>query len=130
MGSTLVSKDNPASESLFGTLKYRLDMPVTHIEDISHARQWAELLVNWYNCEHRHSAVGAISYVTPQQHHSGQDIRILKQRSELYLQAQQKIHYDSPKILAIRTTLTWLTSRQYGQMCTQILHESEKSSIS
>jgi len=62
-------------------------MPVKPFEDITQARQWVELLVNWYNYEHRHSA---ISFVTPQQRHTGQDVEILTQRSELYEQARLK----------------------------------------
>ena len=82
-----VSNDNPYSESLFRTLKYRPDMPVKPFEDITQARHWVELLVNWYNYEHRHSA---ISFVTPQQRHTGQDVEILTQRSKLYEQARLK----------------------------------------
>lgn len=82
-----VSNDNPFSESLFRTLKYRPDRPVKPFESLSEAREWGELLVNWYNCEHRHSAIG---FVTPEQRHTGQDIELLKQRTALYEQARQK----------------------------------------
>lgn len=40
-----VSNDNPYSESLFRTLKYRPDMPVTPFESLLHARRWATELV-------------------------------------------------------------------------------------
>ncbi len=49
------------------------------------ARGWVEGFVNWYNNEHLHSA---ISFVTPNQRHSGEDIEILKKRHQVYLKAK------------------------------------------
>ncbi len=80
-----VSNDNPYSESLFATLKHRPLMPVKPFESIDQARQWAIGLVDWYNQEHRHSA---IRFVTPQQRHLGQDLQLLEKRSEIYAQAR------------------------------------------
>ena len=80
-----VSNDNPYSESLFRTLKYRPLMPVRPFESIDAARQWANGLVTWYNYEHRHSA---INFVTPAQRHAGQDADLLSQRSTLYAHAR------------------------------------------
>ncbi|MBK6639001.1 MAG: transposase [Rhodocyclaceae bacterium] len=80
-----VSNDNPYSESLFRTLKYRPLMPVRPFESITAARQWVVGLVAWYNEEHRHSAIG---FVTPAQRHAGQDAQLLTQRSLLYAQAR------------------------------------------
>ena len=82
-----VSNDNPYSEALFRTLKYRPDMPVSPFDDLAQARHWVQTLVNWYNFEHRHSAIG---FVTPEQRHTGQDIDLLKRRTALYEQARQK----------------------------------------
>ena len=82
-----VSNDNPYSESLFRTLKYRPLMPVEPFESIDQARQWAIGLVGWYNQEHRHSA---IKFVTPQQRHLGQDAQLLQKRSAVYAQAREK----------------------------------------
>lgn len=82
-----VSNDNPYSESLFGTLKYRPLMPVKPFESIHLARQWAIGLVDWYNQEHRHSA---IKFVTPQQRHLGQDVLLLQKRSEVYAHARDQ----------------------------------------
>lgn len=59
-----VSNDNPYSESLFKTLKYRPDYPLRPFADLAAARQWVTDLVAWYNHEHRHSA---IRFVTPAQ---------------------------------------------------------------
>lgn len=57
-----VSNDNPYSESLFKTLKYRPQYPVRPFEDLLQARRWVTEVVHWYNHAHRHSAIG---FVTP-----------------------------------------------------------------
>jgi transposase InsO family protein len=82
-----VSNDNPYSESLFRTLKYRPLMPVKPFESIDQARQWAIGLVDWYNQEHRHSA---IKFVTPEQRHLGQDVLLLQKRSAVYVHARDQ----------------------------------------
>lgn len=76
-----VSNDNPYSEALFRTLKYRPDHPIRPFADLTSARRFADLLVHWYNHEHRHSA---ISYVTPAQRHQGADCQLLQNRHALY----------------------------------------------
>ena len=82
-----VSNDNPYSESLFRTLKYRPLMPVKPFESIGQARQWAIGLVDWYNREHRHSS---IRFVTPQQRHCGEDALLLQKRAEVYGHARDQ----------------------------------------
>ncbi len=82
-----VSNDNPYSESLFKTLKYRPAYPLHPFADIAAARTWATTLVQWYNHEHRHSA---IRFVTPAQRHAGLDQGILERRSALYATARAK----------------------------------------
>ena len=82
-----VSDDNPYSESLFKTLKYRPAYPLHPFVDIEAARSWVSNLVNWYNHEHRHSA---IRFVTPGQRHAGLDTAILERRSALYEEARAK----------------------------------------
>ena len=68
-------------------MKYRTDMPVKPFENLTQARRWVEALVRWYNCEHRHSAIG---FVAPAQRHAGQDIELLQQHTKIYTQARQK----------------------------------------
>lgn len=82
-----VSNDNPYSESLFKTLKYHRTYPVKPFETITQARAWVELFTDWYNNEHRHSA---IQFITPSQRHDRQDIELLKRRKELYEQARRR----------------------------------------
>jgi transposase InsO family protein len=82
-----VSDDNPYSESLFRTLKYTPGYPSKPFENIQAARQWVHGFVQWYNDEHRHSA---IRYVTPSQRHRGEDNDLLEQRRAVYERARQK----------------------------------------
>ena len=57
-----VSDDNPFSEALFRTVKYRPEYPSRPFATLEEARSWVAWFVRWYNHEHRHSA---ISFVTP-----------------------------------------------------------------
>lgn len=81
-----VSNDNPYSESLFRTLKYRPELPAKPFANLVQARHWVSGLVDWYNSEHRHSA---ISFVTPDQRHALLDQSILQARDVVYKTARQ-----------------------------------------
>lgn len=82
-----VSNDNPYSESLFKTLKYRPKYPLKPFSHITDARYWVTELVEWYNNEHRHSA---IRFVTPAQRHEGLDGNLLDQRKAVYETARAR----------------------------------------
>jgi transposase InsO family protein len=82
-----VSNDNPYSESLFKTLKYRPDYPTKPFADLTEARRWVDHLARWYNHEHRHSA---LRFVTPAQRHAGLDGPLLAQRKAVYEDARRK----------------------------------------
>jgi transposase InsO family protein len=82
-----VSNDNPFSESLFKTLKYRPTYPQRPFETILAARQWVNTFARWYNEEHRHSA---IRFVTPAERHAGMDSALLRRRIEVYEAAKQE----------------------------------------
>lgn len=82
-----VSNDNPYSESLFRTLKYRPEYPEQAFEDLAAARSWVDGFTQWYNCDHLHSA---IKFVTPEQRHTGQDIDILISRRAVYEAAKMR----------------------------------------
>jgi len=82
-----VSNDNPYSESLFRTLKYRPEYPEKPFADLLSARIWVQGFVDWYNREHLHSA---IQFVTPDQRHAGEDVAILAKRKCVYEQAKLK----------------------------------------
>lgn len=76
-----VSNDNPYSESLFKTLKYRPSYPEKAFASIEHAKEWVAEFVKWYNTEHLHSG---IKFVTPHDRHTGCDIDVLKKRKHVY----------------------------------------------
>jgi putative transposase len=82
-----VSNDNPYSESLFRTLKYRPEYPGKSFEDILSARNWVQGFVAWYNDEHLHSSIG---FVTPSQRHRNEDEVILEKRKQVYRLAKLK----------------------------------------
>ncbi|MDZ4661285.1 MAG: IS3 family transposase [Pseudomonadota bacterium] len=82
-----VSDDNPFSESLFKTLKYRPSYPDGAFASLREAREWVDRFVSWYNFEHQHSE---ISFVTPASKHHGQDLAILQKRTKIYEEARAK----------------------------------------
>lgn len=84
-----MSDDNPYSESLFRTTKYRPGYP-ERFESIEDARNWILKFVAWYNNEHLHSG---IKFVTPAQRRSGEDEQLLKARKETY-EAAKKANPD------------------------------------
>lgn len=82
-----ISNDNPYSESLFRTLKYRPEYPNKPFENICEARVWANRFIHWYNTEHLHSS---IHFVTPEDRHNSRDIKILANRHDVYQEAKLK----------------------------------------
>lgn len=82
-----VSNDNPFSESVFGTMKYRPSYPKRPFGSIEEAIRWVEEFVRWYNHEHLHSSIG---FVTPSQRHEGEAEEILSKRREVYEQARAR----------------------------------------
>ena len=82
-----VSNDNPYSESLFRTLKYRPGYPSKPFHSLDAARAWVDGFVEWYNHEHLHSA---IRYVTPSSRHAGADVAILAYRRSVYQRARSQ----------------------------------------
>jgi len=80
-----VSNDNPFSEAIFRTLKYRPGYPSKPFDSLDSARNWVDGFVNWYNEEHLHSG---IRYVTPSSRHCGADVAILAQRDAVYQRAR------------------------------------------
>jgi len=82
-----VSDDNPYSEALFKTLKYRPEYPENgRFASIDDARAWVTEFVSWYNTRHRHSR---IDYVTPEQRHNGEHLDILSRRRETHQRARR-----------------------------------------
>jgi transposase InsO family protein len=82
-----VSNDNPFSEALFRTMKYRPGYPSQPFAREQDAQRWVDGFVSWYNTEHLHSE---IRFVTPDDRHYGCESEILKKRERVYRQAQQR----------------------------------------
>jgi len=82
-----VSNDNPYSESLFRTMKYRPEYPSKPFNDIEQAQSWVDGFVFWYNTQHLHSA---IKYVTPDDRHFGREEHILANRKKVYKKARNQ----------------------------------------
>lgn len=80
-----VSDDNPYSESLFRTMKYRPGYPAEPFESLEHAQEWVNNFVEWYNTKHLHSS---IRYITPDDRHYGRQEAILAARNDVYQKAQ------------------------------------------
>lgn len=83
-----VSNDNPFSESLFRTMKYRPEYPSRPFASIEEAQRWVDAFVDWYNTEHLHSA---IRFVTPDDRHYGRESQILAERRLVYEEARSRM---------------------------------------
>lgn len=82
-----VSDDNPFSEALFRTLKYRPNFPTKPFVSLDAARDWVAGFTRWYNTEHLHSA---IRFTTPDARHHGRDIAQLAARAAVYDEARRR----------------------------------------
>lgn len=82
-----VSNDNPFSESLFRTCKYRPNYPEKPFDSLDVAREWVNKFVTWYNTIHLHSA---LRFITPEDRHLERDEKILAARHDVYVAAHQK----------------------------------------
>jgi len=95
-----VSDDNPFSEALFRTLKYRPDYPARPFASLEEAQQWVDGFVAWYNHEHLHSGIGM---VTAAQRHDGSDKAIREARRAVTAEAVRR----HPERWAGRTPRAW-----------------------
>ena len=82
-----VSNDNPYSEALFKTMKYRPEYPFKGFSSLDSARGWVEEFVKWYNNTHLHSG---INFITPYQRHYGLGEKIMQKRKKIYEKARAK----------------------------------------
>lgn len=94
-----VSNDNPYSESLFRTFKYRPDYPSKPFTKIVETQNWVDAFVAWYNNEHLHSA---IRFITPADRHYGKEEAILSKRQRVY----EKAHRQEPSRWS-KSTRNW-----------------------
>ena len=80
-----VSNDNPFSEALFRTCKYRPSWPSKGFATKSDAQDWVKSFADWYNNEHLHSG---IRFVTPAARHTGLECDALAKRVDVYEKAR------------------------------------------
>lgn len=95
-----VSNDNPYSESVFKTLKYRPNYQLKGFESIEDAREWVAGFVKWYRHEHHHSG---IKFLTPAERHNGKSQEVLDKRHDVYEAAKAR----HPERWNGRTTRNW-----------------------
>jgi hypothetical protein len=82
-----VSDDNPYSESLFRTMKYRPEYPSQPFTTVGAAQRWVDDFVLWYNTRHLHSA---IRFISPDDRHYGREDEILAHRQQVYEKARKE----------------------------------------
>ena len=82
-----VSDDNPFSESLFRTMKYRPEYPKGAFASLDDARAWVASFVGWYNEVHLHSGIG---FMTPSDRHAGRGEAVLSARRGVYRIAHEQ----------------------------------------
>ncbi|MCF1432239.1 MAG: IS3 family transposase [Shewanella sp.] len=95
-----VSDDNPFSEAIFRTLKYRPGYPRTPFADLEAARSWVYGFAQWYNEEHKHSG---LKFLTPGQRHRGETEMLMANRRKVCEQAKQR----NPERWGSRSTRNW-----------------------
>ena len=95
-----VSNDNPYSEALFKTLKYRPNYQPKGFNSLQEAREWCQMFVKWYRHDNHHSG---IKFVTPAQRHAGNSKAILQHRHEVYEAAKA----EHPERWHGRATRDW-----------------------
>ncbi|UQA92576.1 DDE-type integrase/transposase/recombinase [Streptomyces halobius] len=81
-----VSNDNPYSESQFRTTKYAADYP-ERFDSLTHAREWMDAFITYYNHEHRHSGIGLH---TPASIHFGTAKEVRDQRAAALAEAYER----------------------------------------
>ena len=117
-----VSNDNPYSESIFKTLKYRPNYQPKGFENLDKARRWCKRFVQWYRYEHHHSG---IKFLKPAERHSGKSAEILANRTEVY-QAARLAH---PERWNGRATRDWNDINEVYLNPDKTYEETEKLSL-
>ena len=95
-----VSDDNPYSEAIFRTLKYRPGYPRSPFADLKAARSWVHGFAQWYNEEHKHSG---LKFLTPGQRHRGEAKELMDNRRTVYELAKLR----RPERWGKRPTRNW-----------------------
>ena len=117
-----VSNDNPYSEAHFKTMKYRPDYP-EFFGSLVDARAWAQPFFQWYNHEHKHSALGLLP---PAVVHYGQAPTVLRARQQVLYQAyaaHPERFVKGPPTLATLPQEVWINRPQpVLDLTSEVLH--------
>jgi putative transposase len=117
-----VSNDNPYSEAHFKTMKYRPDYP-EFFGSLVDARAWAQPFFQWYNHEHKHSALGLLP---PAVVHYGQAPTVLRARQQVLHQAyaaHPERFVKGPPTLATLPQEVWINRPQPAlDLTSEVLH--------
>jgi putative transposase len=117
-----VSNDNPYSEAHFKTMKYRPDYP-EFFGSLVDARAWAQPFFQWYNHEHKHSALGLLP---PAVVHYGQAPTVLRARQQVLHQAyaaHPERFVKGPPTLATLPQEVWINRPQpVLDLTSEVLH--------
>ena len=117
-----VSNDNPYSEAHFKTMKYRPDYP-EFFGSLVDARAWAQPFFQWYNHEHKHSALGLLP---PAVVHYGQAPTVLRARQQVLHQAyaaHPERFVKGPPTLAALPQEVWINRPQpVLDLTSELLH--------
>lgn len=117
-----VSNDNPYSEAHFKTMKYRPDYP-EFFGSLVDARAWAQPFFQWYNHEHKHSALGLLP---PAVVHYGQAPTVLRARQQVLHQAyvaHPERFVKGPPTLATLPQEVWINRPQpVLDLTSELLH--------
>jgi len=117
-----VSNDNPYSEAHFKTMKYRPDYP-EFFGSLVDARAWAQPFFQWYNHEHKHSALGLLP---PAVVHYGQAPTVLRARQQVLHQAyaaHPERFVKGPPTLAALPQEVWINRPQpVLDLTSEVLH--------
>ena len=99
-----VSNDNPFSEALFRTCKYRPDWPTKGFATRADPQAWVKSFASWYNGQHLHSRV---RFVTRNARHDARDHATLAIRASLDAKVRaQKPGTGNPPCLSGSTPKT------------------------
>lgn len=102
-----VSNDNPYSESHFGTLKQRPELP-DRLGSLEHGKQVLRPIFEWYNEEHHHSG---LRFLTPAQVHYGHAELVLAQRHAVRMaayEAHPERFINGPPLLEVLEQEVWI----------------------
>jgi putative transposase len=106
-----VSNDNPYSEAQFKTMKYRPDYP-EFFGSLLEARAWAQCFFQWYNHEHKHSALCLLPPVVVHYGHAPSVLRARQAVRQQAYAAHPERFVKGPPVLPSLPPEVWINRPQ------------------